>query len=147
MSCILCFFPDKIWNINMFWKTLFGLRPTDVHLRPIQWRRVFKFITWTMSSFVYFEFLCGKMFFTLQKHLNIYPWVLKCGFWKGTKDAGESRGKRPIKSANSSTALSSESINFQFQLQPFWRRYWSQRCCLQMDGDKVRVDVCYRVSS
>ena len=36
-------------------------RPTDVHLRPIQQRYVCKFISWTISSFIYFEVLCTKI--------------------------------------------------------------------------------------
>ena len=70
-------------------------RPTDVHLRPTQQRHVCKFISWTMSSLIYFEVLCTKLFFTVQslKTLNISLWVWKCSFWKGTKDAGRSREK------------------------------------------------------
>ena len=37
-------------------------RPTDVHLRPIQQRHVCKFISWTISSFIYFEVFCPKNF-------------------------------------------------------------------------------------
>ena len=37
-------------------------RPTDVHLQPIQRRHVCKFISWTISAFIYFEVLCTKNF-------------------------------------------------------------------------------------
>ena len=70
-------------------------RPTDVHLRLIQRRHVYKFISWTISSLIYFEVLRTKNF-------KYFFWIWKCGFWKCTKGYPEKRGKRPI---NSSTAF------------------------------------------
>ena len=70
-------------------------RPTDVHLRPIQRRHVCKFISWTISSLIYFEVLRTKNF-------KYFFWIWKRGFWKGTKGCREKQGKRPI---NSSTAF------------------------------------------
>ena len=70
-------------------------RPTDAHMRPIQRRHVCKFISWTISSLIYFEVLRTKNF-------KYFFWIWKRGFWKGTKGCREKRGKRPI---NSSTAF------------------------------------------
>ena len=54
--------PSKIWYIRRRpLDTPIG-RPTDVHLQPIQRRHVCKFISWTISSFIYFEVLCTKNF-------------------------------------------------------------------------------------
>ena len=66
-------------------------RPTDVHFQPIQGRHVCKFISWTISSFIYFEVLCTKMFFILQspKILNISLWVWNAAFEKVPRMPGE----------------------------------------------------------
>ena len=50
-------------------------RRTDVHLRPIQRRHVCKFISWTISSFIYFKVLCTKNFKYFSLCLKM--WLLK----------------------------------------------------------------------
>ena len=50
-------------------------RPSDVYLRPIQRRHVCKFISWTISSFIYFEALCTKSFKYFS--LTLKMWLLK----------------------------------------------------------------------
>ena len=67
-------------------------RPTDVHLRPIQRRHVCKFISWTISSFIYFEVLCPKNF----KYFSL---SLKMRLLKRYQRMPEEAGKRTNKSS------------------------------------------------